>query len=332
MSDVNEHGFLPVPQATGGAMAEVIRSKAVQEVQASLIIAKNFPRDVNVVYNKVMEYCKRPLLAQKAFYTYPRGGQTVSGPTIRLLEVLAQCYGNIDSGVRELERRDGVSIAESYCWDLETNTRDTKIFEVPHEREVGKGKDKRNEKVTGARDIYELVANYGARRKRACIEAIIPIDIREAASEQCRKTLKEGGGRPVIDRAKDLMVAFKEHFGVTLKMIEDRLGHALSEITPDEFVDLFGIYNSIKDKVADKSEYFFEKTTIKEINEEAFAKKEAEQKNHASEMLLKKIAELELKDSGWKTEEILKKLGVEKLADLRDSTAIYAALEVLHDA
>jgi len=115
------------------AMVEIEKSRAVQEVQAALVIAKKFPRDLTAAFTKIIESCKRPSLASQALYKYPRGGQVITGPSIRLAEVIAQNYGNLDFGVRELERRNNVSIAESYCWDIESNTRQTKVFEVPHE-------------------------------------------------------------------------------------------------------------------------------------------------------------------------------------------------------
>lgn len=54
-------------------------------------------------------------------YQYLRGGTKVTGPSIRLAEVLAQNWGNLSFGVKELEQRDGESIAMAYTWDLETN-------------------------------------------------------------------------------------------------------------------------------------------------------------------------------------------------------------------
>ncbi len=69
---------------------------------------------------------------------------------------------------------------------------------------------------------------------------------------------------------------------------------------------------------------------IKEINKEASAAKEAEDTKQAEVTLLKRVSEMQ--GTGWKLEEILKKLKIEKLADLKGSKAIYAALEVLHDA
>src|SRR4051812_19681604 len=78
------------------AMTEVAMSRAAQEVQAAMVIAKRFPRDEQKAYAKIMQACKRKSLAEQSQYAYPRGTETVSGPTIRMAEALAQNWGNID--------------------------------------------------------------------------------------------------------------------------------------------------------------------------------------------------------------------------------------------
>lgn len=254
MADFNENDM---GEETGlavqhSSMVAIEQSRAVQEVQASLIIAKRFPRDMNAVYTRIIEACKRRSLAEKAMYNFPRGGQNISGPSIRMAEVLAQSYGNLDFGIRELERRPGSSVAESYCWDKETNTRQSKVFEVPHE--IGL-KNNQKKKLTDPRDIYEIVANNGARRMRACILGIIPVDFVEAAVKQCRETIAKGGGEPLEDRVRKMVVAFKE-IGVSQEMIEERLKHKMDVTTVDEIVDLTGIFTVLRDKQAKRGDYF----------------------------------------------------------------------------
>lgn len=234
------------------ALVQVEQSRAVQEVQAALVIAKKFPRDVNQAYNDIIESCRRLTLASQSMYSYPRGGQVVTGPSIRLAEVLAQNYGNLDFGVRELERRNGVSVAESYCWDMQRNVRQTKVFEVPHEIQLKNGQKKR---LVDPRDLYEIVANNGARRLRACILGIIPGDIVDAAVSECRKTIAKGGGEPIADRIRKIVVAFKD-MGVSLEMLEERLGHKIDLTTPEEIVDLTAIYTSLRDKQSKRSDFF----------------------------------------------------------------------------
>lgn len=234
------------------ALATIESSRAMQQVQAAILIAKRFPRDVNQAHTRIMKACERYSLAERAFYSYPRGKENVTGGSIRLAEVIAQNYGNLDFGVVELERLEGRSIALSYCWDLEANVRQAKTFEVAHEMKAG-GSMKR---LTDPRDIYEYVANMGARRLRSCIFGIIPIDLREDAEKRCREILANGKkGETLEERIRRALLAFKG-FGVSQEMIEERIGHRIDLTTGEELVELQSIYNSIRDKQAKRGDFF----------------------------------------------------------------------------
>lgn len=248
-NDVANIGFSP-SERQENVMATVAESRAVAEVQAQYVIAKKFPRDEHQAYTRIMRACERPFLAEQAIYAYPRGGQLVTGPSIRLAEAMAQAWGNLDVGVREISQSDGVSVAEAYAVDLETNIRVVKTFHVPHTRFTKQG----NKKLTDGRDIYELVANQGARRLRACILAVLPGDVVEAAEQRCKKTL-ESSDVPMADQIRKLVLAFDE-IGVKVEHIEKRLGHNLDATIPTEIVTLRGIYKSIKDGMADRSQFF----------------------------------------------------------------------------
>lgn len=243
-------GFKPIEKQENGALTQTSEARAVAEVQAAYVIAKKFPRDEHESLLRIMKACERPLLAEQALYAYPRGGQLVTGPSIRLAESMAQCWGNIDCGVREISQSNGVSVAEAYAIDLETNTRVVKTFHVPHIRDTKQGR----KRLTDSRDIYELVANQGARRLRACLLAIIPGDVQDAAKERCAKTL-ESSDVPIADQIRKLVIAFDEQ-GVKPEHLEKRLGHKLDAIIPSEIVNLRSIYKSIKDGMADRSQFF----------------------------------------------------------------------------
>ena len=226
-------------------------ARATQEVQAAMVIAKKFPRDETAAYNRIMNACKRKALAESALYAYPRGGTTVTGPSIRLAEALVQNWGNIDFGIIELENKNGESQVMSYAWDLETNTRQTKVFAVKHERKA-QGVIK---KLDDPRDIYEMIANQGARRLRACILGVIPGDVIEAAIDACDNTLKTGSKEPLIDRARKMVGVFRE-YGVTQSMIEARIGHNIDAISEQEMVNLRKIFTSLKDGAAKREDFF----------------------------------------------------------------------------
>lgn len=239
----------PAPR---GIQAEMMVSRQAQEVQAAIIIAKRFPRDTITAYNRVMEACKRKKLAENAVYEYPRGGQKVTGPSIRLAEVLAQNWGNIDFGITELEQKNGESQVMAYAWDLETNTRQTKIFSVPHIRHT-KGGDY---PLTDPRDIYELVANQGARRMRACILGVIPGDVVDAAIAQCDQTLAGNNKEPLVDRIRKMTQTFKDEYGVTKEMLEKYIGWKTESFTDKDLIKLGRVFISIRDGMARKEEIF----------------------------------------------------------------------------
>jgi hypothetical protein len=267
-------GFAPPAQIsvqTQGALSvEAVR--AMQEVQGAIVSAKKFPRDEFSAVNRIMKACQRKTLADGSLYAYPRGGEVVSGPSIRMAEVLAQNWGNLDFGIRELEQKDGESIVESYCWDLETNVRQTKVFTVPHERHTKKGV----QTLKDPRDIYELVANQGARRLRACILGIIPGDVTEAAVKECKKTIEGGTSEPIDDRIRKMVVMFSE-VGVPQEALEKRLGHPIKVTVASELTDLAIIFKTIKDNQQGR-EAFFDLGGMKvneDLNERFSAKKGA---------------------------------------------------------
>jgi hypothetical protein len=240
---------MPDTQQTAAVQTTV--GRYLQEIQGMVFMAKQYPRDPYAAWQRIKEACSRKSLAEVASYEYPRGNEKVSGPSIRLAEVLAQCWGNMTYGVTELEQRAGESTCMAYAWDLETNVRAEKTFTVRHERKA-RG---RVQSLSDPRDVYEMVANLGARRQRACILAVIPKDIVDAAVEECEKTLAGDTKEPIADRLKKMLDKFSE-FGVTKDMIEKRQGYAFESFTEKDVIALIKVYNALKDDMGKREDYF----------------------------------------------------------------------------
>lgn len=232
------------------ALAKSDQQRGVAEVQAAMMIARSNPRDVVASMDRILNACTRPTLAEKALYTYARGGTDITGPSIRLAEAVAQQWGNIQFGIRELEQTPQASTVQAYAWDVETNTRREVTFQVPLIRHTKKGAYR----LEDPRDIYEMVANQGARRLRACILAVIPGDVVEAAVEQCESTLSAKADVGPEAQAK-MVAAFKE-FGVTKEMIEARIQRRLDAIQPAQMVALKKVFVSLRDGMATAGEFF----------------------------------------------------------------------------
>jgi len=254
--DVTALDNAPTTQAPSGLLT-TDQARAVAEVQAAMVVAKSAPRDEEAAYLKIMKACRRKSLALQAHYAYRRGGTLVEGPSIRLAEVLLRCWGNSTAGFRELSRGQGVSEVEAFAWDLESNAKFVRQFQVRHRRDREGG----SVELKSERDIYEYVAGMAQRRVRSCICELIPGDIVDAASEECKKTL-ERDEKPLEERVRKMLVAFGE-LGVTKDMIENYLQHQVTAIVPQQFYQLIKIYNSIKDGVATREEFFKVGVTVK---------------------------------------------------------------------
>lgn len=255
---VNEPNPFAVSANANGINAGAVTiesSRAVAEAQGKLVIAKQFPRNEYAAYEKAINACKRKSLAEKAMYAYPRGKEAISGPSIRLAEELARCWGNIDFGIKELSQKEGESEMQAYCWDMETNTLSSQTFVVAHIRDNQYG----SQKLTKQRDIYENNANMAGRRLRARILAVLPPDLVEAAVAECRKTLAGANDEPMSDKVKKMVLVF-DKLGVKAETLEKRLGRSLDTMNNEDLADFRGIYNSLKDGNSSISDWFDLKT------------------------------------------------------------------------
>jgi len=239
------------------ALVDIEQHRAMAEVQSAIVLAKKFPRNQIEAMDRILTACQRPALAEQALYTYARGGTDISGPSIRMAEAIAQNWQNLQFGIRELEQRNGESTIQAFAWDMETNVRQVKEFQVKHERYTKKGKYA----LQDPRDIYEMTANQGARRLRACILGVIPGDVIEAAVAQCEQTLKAKADTGP-DAIKKMMESF-EKYGVTKEQIEKRIQRRLDSITPAQVVSLRKIYNSLRDGMSSPADWF-EVVTLEE--------------------------------------------------------------------
>lgn len=240
---------ITLPQQAN-SLIESESQRSVAEVQSAMVIAKKFPRDPVKSMDRILNACQRPSLASTSIYQYSRGGASISGPSIRLAEAMAQQWGNVQYGIRELSQNNGESTVEAFAWDVETNTKQVKVFQVPHVRYTRNG----TKKLTDPRDIYETVANNGARRLRACILGIIPSDVVEAAVNQCYQTMQAN-----VDcspgRVKKLVERFEE-YGITREAIEKRIQCRIDAIKPAQMISLISIGESLRDGMGSPSDFF----------------------------------------------------------------------------
>jgi hypothetical protein len=236
------------PAATG--LVSVEQQRAIAEVQARMIIARSNPRDPRRAVDQILQDCTRVSLAEGAMYQYARGGTDISGPSIKLAESIARRWGNIASGIKEIERRDGQSDCVAFAWDLETGYYDERQFVVRHWRDTKSG----GYRLTDERDIYERISSDGQRRKRAVLLTVIPGDVVEAAVQQCEETLHTQADTSP-EAIRKMVEAFGQ-FNVTKEQIEARCQRRLEAVRPAQIVMLRRIYASLKDEMSQPADWF----------------------------------------------------------------------------
>jgi hypothetical protein len=256
---------VPMPGSQGTAIEQ---SRAVAQVQAAVVIARNFPRDEQRAIRLMQEACARPSLANKAFYEYRRGNERVTGSTIKLAQELARIWGNIDFGMTELSVDPVNARSEmlAYAWDLEANTRFGQIVIVHHLRDKRVNGEKVAERVQDQRDVYEMNISNSARRLREAIRRVVPDWFFDEAETICRRTLENpGDGLTLAQRISRVAAAF-EGKGIDAARLEARVGKPAREWTAFDVAQLKITWESLGRGETTPEEAFPLRATMAEVS------------------------------------------------------------------
>lgn len=252
----------PASQATA-----IEQASRVAEVQARVTVAQAVPRDINRAQAAMREVCSTPALAQRAFFSYPKAGETVEGPSIKLAEELARVWGNLEFGLSELRRDDetGESEMMAFAWDVQHNTRTTRTFIVKHAIDTRRGRKRLSE----LRDITANNNNFGGRAMRECIYKVLPSWFREDAERLCRETLASQASPEKITA----MVTAYDKAHVPVEQLEAKVGRSRSKWTPQDYAQLTTLYQSLVNREITRDEAFPEpeSDTLKALEAQAAA-------------------------------------------------------------
>lgn len=246
---MNQHA----PASRIGQSTAIEMSRAEAEVKAAVFIAQQNPRNVEAAQQEMRFACRQYALAEKAFFSYPKAGETISGPSIHLARELALIWGNVQHGTMELSRDAALGQSEilAYAWDLQRNSRSSQIFIAPHVRDTRKGK----KDLTDLRDVYENNANLGARRLREAIFAMLPAWYTAEAIQICQAALDKGDGTPLADRIEQAVTGYLR-VGVQVKQLETKLGRPRTDWDESDVAKLQVIFQSVSKGEMTRDEAF----------------------------------------------------------------------------
>lgn len=241
-----------------GANALMALNKS--EIDMQIATAKRYPRTLSKFRDDArVVACVDPETAGTMFYTLKRKGQDgmkiIRGPSARLAEVAAMCYGNLRYGARVIEITDTQIVAQGFCMDMEKNI-GTQV-EV-RRRITDKNKRKFSE------DMIVVTGNAACSiALRNAVFKIIPMALFKPVYDEAMKT-SVGEIKSLTETRQKLFEAFTK-MGVAPSQILEFCGRrSVEDITIDDIVDLRGLWTAIHDG----------DTSV----EEAFAKESGETK------------------------------------------------------
>lgn len=109
----------PLDILPSGTLAALTRA----EIDVQVATAKQYPRSIAKFLKAATGMaCMNEDIAASCFYSLPRGGKPITGPSVRLAEIAATAWGNIRFGARVIADDGRQITAQGMCHDLESNT------------------------------------------------------------------------------------------------------------------------------------------------------------------------------------------------------------------
>ena len=209
------------------------------EIDIQIATAKRFPRSVaKCIKEALVLATMSEEVAEQCFYAVPRDGKTVEGPSARLAEILASCWGHMRSEARITEETGTHVVARGTSWDLERNV--AVAFEVRRRITKRDGKRYGDDMITTASNAANSIAY------RNTVFRVIPKAFWQPIYEAARKAAV--GDVETIANRRAKMLAYFQKLGVPEARIFTSLQIAgVEDIGLDQLVTLKGIATAIKD-------------------------------------------------------------------------------------
>jgi len=183
-----------------------VDSLAANETQSQLSAAHAYPRSITRFLKESKGLATLSVeVAESCIYSVPRGGKNISGPSIRLAEIMASAYGNLQVAARVVGVEDTEIVAQGMAWDMEKNVR---CVTETRRRIVDKhGKRYNDDMVTMTGNAAASVALRNAVFRvvpRAYVDSVYDV-VRETAVGDA-KTLPDQRAR-ILERLQKLGVS-----------------------------------------------------------------------------------------------------------------------------
>lgn len=239
-----------VVHVSQSAVSAIVRS----EVEAQLDAAHKYRRSISHFLQdaKAMACLSLPI-AESCMYSLPRGGKLITGPSVRLAEICASAYGNLQVGARVVDTEDKEIVAQGAAWDMEKNLRAT----IEVRRRITNKQGRRYDD-----DMITMTGNAAASiALRNAIFRVIPRAYVDTVYEAAKKVALGGGDQKTFGGRRDEVMLRLQKLGVVKERVLALVERAgVADITMDDLEKLIGLGTAIKNGDATIDEAFPEPT------------------------------------------------------------------------
>lgn len=256
---------------------EVVQPSALEaisraEIDGSIATARKYPQhqpgQLSTVKQSMMTFATLDEeTAASCFYTLPRGGKNIQGPSVRLAEIALACYGNTRAATRIIQSvTNGDTphvVVQAVVVDLEKNI----AVSIEKRRRIVSKKDFK----TGGRkpideDDINLATNAcSAIAFRDAVFKVVPLALVKPVFDAARK-VAIGDAKTLVTRRADCVQKFAK-MGVPQEKIFAKLEiKSIEDITLEHLETLIGMFNAIKEGELIEEVFAVEKPTAKEAD------------------------------------------------------------------
>lgn len=225
------------------ADAQIIYQQDRASIDTQISTAKAYPRNIQRAKKNAVDIVSIDQeTAQTCTYSVPRGGKAITGPSVHLAKILAQCWGNLRIEAKVVDISGTQITSEAVCFDLENNI----AIKTQVKRSIT---DK-----TGRRFKEDMITVTGNAANsialRNAILAVIPRPIVDSVYKAAIETITgdvsdatklKKKARTVIDR---MMGTYNVTEAQVLKIIGKA---AIDFVTAEDLSTLIGVGTAIKD-------------------------------------------------------------------------------------
>lgn len=275
---MNEQQLIEQPQTQQIIAAPATQSQAVALAAAVLdkriMTARQFPRSIARFKSEATQLLQQDVeTARSAEYSKPVGGGSVRGPSVRLTEIAALCWGNVEVEIGEPVVSDRSVTVQAFAWDLERNIRMPGIATMS----ILKGDSTRYQPHM----VETTVIATAAKARRNAVLSVIPRayvnDLLEAAREVANKHQK-----PIEQARLDMLDYFARTYRVESQQVFAYLDvTGVDDIKIEHIEELRAVVAALKE--GESVEEFFGKAKSKaDIARERVAARKAKEAGDAA--------------------------------------------------